>query len=406
MATVTDGALPLSASSSYGSETEVENFDASDASIVSLTDKTIVVSINFYNRIHDGKAVIYDSSTAAIAGLTDLSTYYIIKSSTTTATTGTIALATSYDNAILGIDVPFSGTQSSFGSSTAPHTLTSTARSRDTTTWDEDMAYGCVCDSSWEVGLASGQRQLTEFYGPDCSLIRCPSNDDPITESEAITAVVHSEDTAYPTNGGVAFDASKVLADDSDRHRFIWLGADTSSSWFILTLTEAFSTQRGAHGAPFRVASFQLRNTKNDQGGSNYFLPQDERSTTGYTIHLSTDASAWTLVKTGSLNPSDLTLQTVYPSVDMDATYVKFTIISYDGDGGGLGYFAAFINNDETDCTNIVAPGGFGTGAWSNKCHVECSNRGLCDSGTGVCECYPGFTGEDCFIVSAAHGSA
>ena len=26
-------------------------------------------------------------------------------------------------------------------------------------TWDEDQSYGCVCDSSWPVGLARGQRQ-------------------------------------------------------------------------------------------------------------------------------------------------------------------------------------------------------------------------------------------------------
>jgi hypothetical protein len=40
----------------------------------------------------------------------------------------------------------------------------------DTTTWDAEKAYGCVCDSTWEVGLASGQVQEPEYFGPDCSL--------------------------------------------------------------------------------------------------------------------------------------------------------------------------------------------------------------------------------------------
>lgn len=51
----------------------------------------------------------------------------------------------------------------------------------DGETWDEDKLYGCVCDSSWEVGLGSAQRQEPEWFGPDCSLRHCPSADDPRT---------------------------------------------------------------------------------------------------------------------------------------------------------------------------------------------------------------------------------
>ena len=29
--------------------------------------------------------------------------------------------------------------------------------------------YGCVCDSSWEVGTGNYQVQETEYFGPDCS---------------------------------------------------------------------------------------------------------------------------------------------------------------------------------------------------------------------------------------------
>ena len=50
-----------------------------------------------------------------------------------------------------------------------------------TTTWDQDTGYGCVCDSSWVVGLGSGETQLAEWFGADCSLKRCPSGDDPLT---------------------------------------------------------------------------------------------------------------------------------------------------------------------------------------------------------------------------------
>ncbi len=35
-----------------------------------------------------------------------------------------------------------------------------------------------MCDLSWKVGLGSGETQTTEWFGPDCSLRRCPGGDD------------------------------------------------------------------------------------------------------------------------------------------------------------------------------------------------------------------------------------
>lgn len=66
----------------------------------------------------------------------------------------------------------------------------------DTTTWDQDKIYGCVCDSAWSVGFASGQTQAAQYYGPDCSLKHCPSGDDPRT-----TLVVESDCTYMSANG-------------------------------------------------------------------------------------------------------------------------------------------------------------------------------------------------------------
>ena len=51
---------------------------------------------------------------------------------------------------------------------------------------------------------------------------------------------------------------------------------------------------------------------------------------------------------------------------------------------------------DETNCTGVVAAGGYGTGAEGNLCHVDCANRGKCDFRTGLCECWTGSYGQDC----------
>ena len=61
------------------------------------------------------------------------------------------------------------------------NTTTSYQYSRNTSQWDSHKIFGCLCDSSWSVGLNSGETQAAEWFGPDCSRKRCPSGDDPLT---------------------------------------------------------------------------------------------------------------------------------------------------------------------------------------------------------------------------------
>lgn len=45
-----------------------------------------------------------------------------------------------------------------------------TADAIESSVWDHDVIYGCVCDSSWRVGYRAGETQLSEYFGADCSL--------------------------------------------------------------------------------------------------------------------------------------------------------------------------------------------------------------------------------------------
>jgi hypothetical protein len=54
----------------------------------------------------------------------------------------------------------------------------------------------------------------------------------------------------------------------------------------------------------------------------------------------------------------------------------------------------------ETDCGGKSMPGVNGVGATGNLCHVDCSNRGICDYRSGNCKCFNGHHGLDCSIIS------
>ena len=43
-------------------------------------------------------------------------------------------------------------------------------RQEDGGAWDHDVIYGCICDSSWPVGFDFHEWQLSQYFGPDCSL--------------------------------------------------------------------------------------------------------------------------------------------------------------------------------------------------------------------------------------------
>lgn len=70
----------------------------------------------------------------------------------------------------------------------------------ETSTWDQNRTFGCICDSyKWNVGLDDGEHQLAEYFGPGCSLRRCPSGDDPMTDADETDCNGKSQNGASTT---------------------------------------------------------------------------------------------------------------------------------------------------------------------------------------------------------------
>ncbi|CEG47122.1 Teneurin-1 and related extracellular matrix proteins, contain EGF-like repeats [Plasmopara halstedii] len=88
------------------------------------------------------------------------------------------------------------------------------------TTWDQDRIHGCLCDSGWPVGLGAGESQLSQYFGPDCSRMHCPSGDDPMTavdetDCEGVVAQVASAHAFQ--------DSTAPIAPTYHRSRRRWL---------------------------------------------------------------------------------------------------------------------------------------------------------------------------------------
>ena len=115
--------LPLGA----GTGTKVATFSSRSGNVITVTG----LSNASNNEFQTGQAVLYDTTSGAISGLTDNTTYYVIRISNTT-----FSLATTLANAQNGTVI----TLSSDGSGTQTFTVTLTARTLGHTGGEENHA--------------------------------------------------------------------------------------------------------------------------------------------------------------------------------------------------------------------------------------------------------------------------
>jgi|TARA_B100000780_G_scaffold141445_1_gene99034 hypothetical protein len=188
-------------------------------------------------------------------------------------------------------------------------------------TWDAKMNRGCLCDTSWSVGLDAGETQAAEWFGPDCSLRRCPSGDD------TWTTVVETDCTGKTDNGASIAPTIETS-----------VTSNVAASATVTTITHV----AGARG----------------------FAVGDSVTISGHTGNAANTAMNQIFVVKTVTSPTVAVLT-------------------------GTGMTAATYNTGTIKAT-------FSMAAKGNLCHVECSNRGLCDYGKGECKCFDGWKGAAC----------
>lgn len=91
--------------------------------------------------------------------------------------------------------------------------LTTYGDNRFSSSWDADRIFGCVCDSSWAVGTASGELQATEYFGADCSKRHCPIGNDPDTTVDE----TNCQGKTVPGGTAIGLAGNKCLVECSNR---------------------------------------------------------------------------------------------------------------------------------------------------------------------------------------------
>jgi hypothetical protein len=184
--------------------------------------------------------------------------------------------------------------------------------------WDADKIFGCQCDNG--------------YFGLDCSQRACPKGDDPMTTSQ-VSEVQHLNCLC-----------------------------DGCTGTFVLTFRRRTTVNLSPSSTPAQLkAALEKLNTIN-----------------GVTVTLSgagttlCDANGATTSIVFTKNPGNL------PALQLQNRLTGGTSTLSISSGGANGLYDSV-----------------GASVDGTREEVDCSNRGSCDTTTGTCKCYPGFSSSD-----------
>jgi len=289
----------------------------------------------------------------------------------------------------------------SYGSTTT----TGVSTTFDYNLWDADKNQACSCDKG--------------YFGPDCSLRQCPKGDDPLTTTQCEDA-----------NGiGSAACVSEA--------QYVRLAHKTSATWSAYFEWADGEEYSDLLAGSLRSDVFTVREGLTGDGYASlvqsvlHSFPDGALNGVSVTCNAFYDSSgtamlsAYTKCST-ALNAADDVIElkvdfTNGPSGDVASlvsksasglnlatTGVGITVGSSSAATATTAGVAVGTNAAVTGFTGntAIANGVTGsntmsTGVAGNRENSVCSNRGICDFSTGECQCFSGYTREDCSKQSA-----
>jgi len=263
------------------------------------------------------------------------------------------------------------------------------------TNWDAKKTQSCVCDPG--------------FTGINCASRMCPRGNDPLTTEDAdgVTEVTEVQ-TIYvgDNDGGTKNWGASTQADKT--------AISSAGGFFTLTYTDSYGMEWETRPIPATDHDDALPATLASQHVSsgarttqhyirdalkalpNHAIDDVEVSWAG-----ASNVNEYRVTFTSAANAGRRNLlKCNYVGCDDDGCQPRYMGIQSAGTARCSVRGQTFYNIDgfeDAGASNGMATsasdGRFGTGE-----DAECSNRGLCDGETGLCACFPGYTGEACSI--------